>query len=970
MTTFEKIGSRVIPSLGATVEEYVSPQTGARHIHLARPGAELAFLVAFPTVPDVSDGRAHILEHLSLCGSERYPVRDPFFSMMRRSTATFMNAFTYADRTVYPFATTDRRDFFNLLDVYLDATFFPKLEYLNFLQEGWRHVLKDGKLAYQGVVFNEMKGAFNDPMRALYSGVQGALLRGTTYEVESGGDPLVIPQLTHDMLKAFHASHYHPSQAVFMTAGDIGAAEIQQQITQRVLARLGGGQPMMMPQLARTWSEPRGTEVRIPSQQAGKDEYGVQFAWLMGESADPKTYYDAYLLSAGLLGDASSPLMSAMQSAGYGRPSRLNGHDDGARQMIFHLGMEGLTQPQIEEARILIWSTLERAAQEGVPTASLVAALRDIRYRQRDTSSGQMPNALMRMVRALPVVMRGGNVFDALDSEEHLARLDVLIQDPAYFRGLARSLIDSPTRLTTSVIPDADYFKTRDAVEEAQLAARGAALSEAERARIEADSTALEQHQQLPSDSAVLPRIRPCDVSAHQRPALPLPAALSPGGATSAAAPAVLPFTIASNGLSYVRVHYDVSAFAPEDWPWLRLYADLVAGLGTGAMDYEEAGAWRQRMAPSFNVGLDAMQKTDGALCLEVWFSASGLREEHDNMAELVSRSLAGARFDEHARLAFLIDSSVQGRLNNLAQAGNRYASLAALAPLSPLRRFDHQVGGAAALPFYARLLEQSKTADGLSAIADRLGDLHQRIIAVTPLVLSAGALGDAEALGRIIELPVSKARAGGPAPAPAAIPLENVAFHAVSQINHCVVAWRVPMMWDAGAAALAVGAELITNQLLHKALREKGGAYGGSAGYDGGTGTFVMSSYRDPRLAETYADFERAVEQVLENDFSQEALEEAIICVIKGMDKPNAPYEQVVHAWNLHRRGIDQELRQRFRSGVLSCTLDDIRTAVRTWLKNGQASRAAFAGNLTQDLAGLKGVDLRGLANAAQMPG
>eukprot|EP01034_Spumella_vulgaris_P036782 gene36782-45380_t len=163
MNTFELVRSHHIAALQATVEEYVAPSSGARHIHLATSGADLAFLVGFPTVPDTSDGRAHILEHLALCGSQRYPVRAPFFSMLRRSTATFMNAMTYADRTVYPFASTDRNDFYNLLDVYLDAAFFPRLDYLNFLQEGWRHTLEDGKLRYQGVVFNEMKGAFAEP---------------------------------------------------------------------------------------------------------------------------------------------------------------------------------------------------------------------------------------------------------------------------------------------------------------------------------------------------------------------------------------------------------------------------------------------------------------------------------------------------------------------------------------------------------------------------------------------------------------------------------------------------------------------------------------------------------------------------------------------------------------------------------------------------------------------------------------
>ena len=961
MTNFEKTGSRSIPSLQATVEEYIEPRSGARHIHLASDQQELVFLVAFPTVPDVSDGRAHILEHLSLCGSERYPVRDPFFSMLRRSTATFMNAFTYADRTVYPFASTDRKDFFNLLDVYLDATFFPNLDYLNFRQEGWRHVIKDGKLAYQGVVFNEMKGAFNDPMRALYSGIEGTLLKGTTYEVESGGDPLVIPELTHEMLKEFHASHYHPSQAVFMTAGAISAEEIQKQIELRVLSKLpADAQERMLPQLAEYWTEPRVNEVRIPSQQAKADEYGLQFSWLMGESTDPMAYYNAYLLDAGLLGDASSPLMKAMESAGYGRPSRLNGHDDGPRQLIFHVGMEGLTEPQIEKARARIWSALERAAKQGVPTDALQAALRDIRYSQRDTANSHMPNALSRLLHALPVAMRNGDVFDALDGEAHLAKLEEAIQDPDYFKSLVRSLLESPTRLTTSVIPDATYFTARDAMEEAQLAVRDAALTDEERARIEAETAALDKHQQLPSNSEVLPRIRPSDVSIHPAPALPLPEPLAAQGGR------VLPFTIASNGLSYARVNYDVSHFDAADWPWLRLYADVVTEIGVGDMDYEDADAWRQLMAPSFDVGLDATQQPGGALNLELWFGASGLREDHEGIAELISRTLSETRFDEHERLAFLIDSEAQDRLTGLAQAGNRYAMLAATAPLSPLRRFDDVVGGAASLPFYGKLLEQSKTPEGIAAIADRLGALHKRVTGVTPIVLSAGSGDDSVDLARMVKLPASQAEAPGASAAPESLPLADTALHAVSQINHCVVAWRAPMVHEAGAAALAVAAELMTNQLLHAALREKGGAYGGSAGYGGGSGTFVMASYRDPRLAETYADFGVAIDQLLENDFSQEELEEAIICVIKGLDKPNSPHEQVTHAWSLYRRRISEELRQQFRSGVLNCTLNDIRTAVRTWIKDGQASRAAFVGDLSQDLSGLKTVDLVELANAA----
>ncbi len=955
MITFEKLSSHFIPVLQATVEQYVEPSSGVRHIHMATEQAELVFLVAFPTVPNVSDGRAHILEHLALCGSERYPVRDPFFSMLRRSTATFMNAMTYADRTVYPFASTDKKDFFNLLDVYLDAAFFPRLDYLSFLQEGWRYALEDGKLSYQGVVFNEMKGAFNSPMRALDAGISSTLFQGTTYAVESGGDPLVIPQLTHAMLKEFHASHYHPSQAVFMSTGCIDAGEIQAQISKRVLSKLSGFSPRRLPQLAPAWSAPKETTVRIPSQEARADEYGLQMAWLMGESADPAAFYHAHLLSVGLLGDSSAPLMRAMESAGFGRPSDMNGRDAGTRQMVFHIGMEGLTAEQVDEARTRIWSALEKTAAEGVPQSVLQAALRDIKYSQREISSGRTPYGLSRLLHALPVEMYGGNVMNALDNEAMLDSLQQQIADPAFFKALVQFLLDSPTRLTTRVIPDAKFFTERKATEEARLAAHLVTLPQSERERIVAESAALDVHQQLPSNSEVLPRILPSDVSPLPRPALPIPA--MDQGAVS--------FSIASNGISYANVLYNVSHLDEDAWPWLRLYAELAPDLGVGARSFEEASAWRQSMVPSFHIGLEAIPQEGGSLRVEIAFSASGLREEQQAIAAVLSESIGSPRFDEHERLAFLVESLVQDKLSGLAESGSQYAMLAATAPLSATRRFEDVVDGPSALPFYRSLQQQSKTPQGLRAIASRLRELHQSIVSRVPTILCAGINQDGAELAALLVLPsTDEAPQAAVAANLSAMPLSNVALHATSQINHCLIAWAAPRVQHADAAALAVAAELMTNQVLHQALREKGGAYGGYASYAANAGTFSMSSYRDPRLAATYADFDEAIEWILGNDFSQEKIEEAIICVIKGLDKPLSPYSEALNSWNMQQRGTTEEVRKRFRTGVLQCSAAQIKAATRHWLKNGTPSRAAFAGNTKQDLAGLTSVDLLALAS------
>jgi hypothetical protein len=959
--SFEKIRTKDIPAIQAQVQEYAHAASGARHIHLTTDYPEMAFLAAFPTLPQASDGCAHILEHLVLCGSSRYPVRDPFFGMSRRSMAHFMNAMTYADKTVFPFACTDKTDFFNLLDVYLDAAFFPCLNYLDFLQEGWRLVLDHDRLAYHGIVFNEMKGAFSDPMHALISGINARLLQGTTYEFDSGGDPLHIPSLTHAMLKEFHASHYHPSQAVFMTAGRIDPTEVQGIIQERVLSRLTGREPRKLPQLASAWNAPQECAISTPS-----GEYGVQMSWLMGESADTAAYYHAELLEAGLLGNAAAPLSRAMESAGFGRPSALNGVDADGRQFVFHLGMEGLTKEQVGAARKRIWSALRSAAKEGVPLPILQAALRDMRFYQREIEVGDTSYLLSRLLHALPYAMYDGDIMHGFDDDEILDRLQHQIADPAFFRKLVQTLLDSSTRLDAVVMPDAAYFQRRQQLEDERLAALQKSMPESEKQRLRSDAVALLERQRQPVDNNVLPRIRPQDVSPLPRPAFALPAESN----------GVLAVSIASNGISYANVVYDVSDMDEAAWPWLQLYVNVLSELGTGDRSYEEAAAWRYDRVPYFDVDLHVSQRQDeaGSLRVHIGFHAKGAREESPAIAEVLSESIRRARFDENERLAFLIDSLVQDMRNDLAEDGDEYARLSAMAPLSSARKFEDAIHGVASLPFYRALHLKSLSKQGIREIARWLAQLHQQIVERAPTIIAAGMENDGRMLADLLDLPQSSshsaADAGSPAPA-VARPLCNAALHAPAQVNHCFAAWRAPRLAHPDAPALAVLGALQSNLVLHQALREEGGAYGGDAGYSPSAGAFVMSTYRDPRLAATYRDFEQAIQWVIGAELKQENIEEAIICVIQGLDAPLAPYADVMSAWDQRQQGITEEMRRQFRHGVLHCTAENIRTAAATWLLNTPYSRSAFAGDTGQDLAGLTLVDLTELiAPAAAQQG
>jgi len=935
-----------IPDLHAVIEEYEEPLSGIRHIHVARNDDEMAFLVAFPTLPQSSDGRAHILEHMTLCGSQRYPVRDPFFSMAKRSMATFMNAFTYPDRTVYPFTSQNKADFFNLLSVYLDATFFPTLDYCDFLQEGWRLAWAQDKLSLQGVVLNEMRDAYADPLRALDHGISQQLFAGTIYAVESGGDPLEIPHLTYADLKAFHASHYHPSQAVFMTSGRVDVTVVQDMIAEQVLAHFTGhrkGQrPLMMPEMATPWTAPRTAHIVTPAQEGRENEYGFQFSWLLSEAADPPSFLRASLLEAGLLGDSSAPLMRAMETAGFGYPSSFNHLESGARQMVLHVGMEGLKNSEIAKAKRRLWSALEQAAETGVPVATLQAALRNIRFDQREINGGDVPYGLHLLLSVLPAAMMNRDIVEAFDVEPLLLQLDRDILDPQFFKDMVKELISSPARLESTVFADAGFADRRTEIEQRRLAALANDMNSHERARIVQESADLLAQQRKNVDKSVLPRIVPSAVAPTAKPSLPVPDENE----------RVVVLKAATNRITYASILYDVSDFTEQEWHWLSLYTGLMPQLGIATMDYEAASAWRQEMAPDFSIDVVASPLIAGdSLQMFVEFSARGLQEEQDHLANLLLQSIQAPRFDEYERMAFLIDSHIHDVHNDLAVRGETYAALSATAPLSIFERYKNVMEGAAGLPFYRWLRQQVVNESNMRDIAARLAALHAKIVVSPAYVVAVAEGSSASAMAQLLAPAISSTpRALAQSAHLDAMPLANTVLHATAQVNHCYSAWLGPKLGHPDAAACAVLAEWFTNEILHRAIREEGGAYGAGASFDVTTGIFRMISNRDPRLLGTYADFDAAIDYVLTTDITQESIEEAIICVIRDLDKPHSPYREAIQSWSRKRIGLTDNMRNQFRTDVLNCTAKDIRAAAQTWLQGQTPSRCAFAGDVNTD--------------------
>lgn len=945
--TFMLSREAAIPSRGVVYQEFHDTQSGAKHIHLKSTSSENAFMVSFPTVPRSDDGRAHILEHLSLCGSKKYPTRDPFFSMTRRSLATFMNAMTYPDRTVYPFASQDRKDFFNLLDVYLDAAFFPNLDPLDFQQEGWRLSFDEaGKLSYNGVVFNEMKEPTSSASFALWHGIQSAIKPGTTYSFQSGGDPLAIPTLTHPELVDFHTTHYHPSRAVFWSYGDIDPKDIQARIASEVLSKISTRLERIEPDSAERSSAPRKIDIHVPS-QGERSEHGFQMAWLLGETArDHELINDWQIFSEAVSGGSASPISLALEGAGFGRPGMV-GIDTGSRQATFLLGMEGLEQRDIPKARATIFACLERIAKDGIPEERLESVLRDFEMQSQDISGGRVPHGLQSLLAMVSEELNGGEPLRALDVKAALSKARHDIKNPDFIKAMARRLIEAPARVEARVIPDPDFLPARAKREADALSLIQASLTPKQIDQIKSQNEQLLARQRAKPDTSCLPNMRPSDVSRQ------LPTSLAVEFSAGGPKPSQAFVPAPTNGVGSFGLVLDASCLSEADWPWFILGADLAMNLGFGDMDFEQAELWRSERGSYFNSSTHALKasaRSGGGLALHLCYGVRSMEPDASTMADALARTAISPRFNEHERIAFLIQSRYQSALQNIAQAGAGLAASAATAGFGALGAISQATSGIARLRFMEKLDALSRSPEGLLEIQCKFESIFDSLKTAPTLITYIGsreasirafdaarlALGHRPGMASMDAVDRPGSRAGEP-------DMARVALHGPGQLNYCHAVWSGPEQSHPDCGPMMVLGAFLDNTFLHRAVREEGGAYGASAGYQSTGSYFAMSSYRDPRVGGTYADFDAAIDAVVSAPIEQSDLEEAIISIMQNIDRPGTPREQAQVAMSRLYSGFTDDQRLALRHSVLDTTADDLRRVAKTYLQGQPCNQAAY---------------------------
>ncbi|MGA9175786.1 MAG: insulinase family protein, partial [Desulfobacterales bacterium] len=445
--------------------------TGTRHVHISNSDEENTFSVAFKTVPSDSTGVAHILEHTVLCGSRKFPVHDPFFSMLKRSLNTFMNAFTSSDWTMYPFSTQNKKDFYNLMDVYLDSAFYPNIEELSFKQEGHRIEIegdpKDAeslKLVYRGVVYNEMKGAMSSPNQVMVRSILNALYPETTYSYNSGGDPVVIPRLTYNQLKSFHKRHYHPSNAFFYTYGNLPLKDHLKFINDKILKHFKRIDPGTDVLSQPRWNHPQEKQYTYPldKNEDPSKKCQVCVAWLTADIKDAFEVLVLALLERILLGNPASPLRKALIDSNLGSSlSDGTGFDADNRDTLFACGLKDVTISDASKIETIIFDVLKDLSEKGIDKKIIESAIHQIEFHRKEITNTPYPYGIKLLLTFGGSWFHGGNPERILRFDEDLKKLrNEIAKGPFFENRINTYFLENQHRVLLTLVPDQTMEET------------------------------------------------------------------------------------------------------------------------------------------------------------------------------------------------------------------------------------------------------------------------------------------------------------------------------------------------------------------------------------------------------------------------------------------------------------------------------------------------------------------------------
>ena len=863
----------------------------ARVVLLENQDENKVFSIGFRTPPKDSTGVAHIVEHTVLCGSKEFPVKDPFIELAKGSLNTFLNAMTYPDKTVYPVASCNDKDFQNLMHVYLDAVFYPNIykEEKIFRQEGWHYELEqtDAPLTYNGVVFNEMKGVFSSPSQLLERNIQQSLFPDTAYGVESGGDPEAIPDLTYEDYLAFHEKYYHPSNSYIYLYGDLDMEEKLNWIDAHYLSAFDAISVDSEVALQKAFDEKK-EEYGFYSVTEGEETEGkAYFSYnaVCGDSMDRNLYRAFQVLSYVLVQSVGAPLKQALLDAGIGNDIS-SYYEESIRQPYFSIIAKNVRMEQKPDFLNLIRKELSRLVKEGINKQSLRAAINGLEFQYREADFGNYPKGLMY----------GLQIFDSwlYDEEKpfiHIRANDTFTflkeqVDTDYFEKLIeRYLLDNPHASFVSVQPKVGLTSRMEEEEKRRLAEYKDSLGEEEKKILVKQTSELKRYQEEPTppeDLKCIPLLSRDDIGKKAQPFF--------NEEKELAGIKVLHHDLFTNGINYFRFAFDVKDLK-QYTPYLSLLTELITAVDTEKYTKLELGNEILLHAGGISTDLNVYtsRKTDDYRML--WeIGGKALYGEMGEVLRLVQEILTSSRTGDEKRLREIIGEARSGKQMALQSAGHNTAIVRAMSYQRESSYVNEQIRGIAYYDFLCDLDDHFE--DRKTALIPLLEALTEKIF-VRERLKNEGF----KTAGKVQYV----ARVGNFAK-------KGIPYQGINKVVRTIL-----------------GYDYLWNE-----VRVKGGAYGVMCSF-GDDGNGFMVSYRDPNLLETNEVYEGVPKYLAQFDVDERDMMKYIIGTVSDLDTPLTPRAKGRRSGNAYLTGVTMEDVQRERDEVLSADAEKIRETAKT---------------------------------------
>lgn len=910
-------------------------KSGARVLLIENDDDNKVFSIGFRTPPDDSTGVPHIMEHSVLCGSRNFPAKDPFVELVKGSLNTFLNAMTYPDKTVYPVASCNDKDFRNLMHVYMDAVLYPNIyEHEEiFRQEGWNYHLEspEGRLSYNGVVYNEMKGAFSSPEGVLDRVILNTLFPDTCYANESGGDPDKIPDLTYEQFLKFHRTYYHPSNSYIYLYGDMDMEERLEWLDKEYLSKYDKKDIHSAIRYQEPFTQMK--ELTIPysiaSDEPEEENTYLSYNKVIGTSLDKELYLAFQILDYALLSAPGAPLKKALTEAGIGKDI-MGSYDNGIYQPVFSVVAKNADSSQKEEFIKVIEDVLSDIVKHGMDKKAIEAGINYHEFRYREADFGNYPKGLMYGLQIMESWLYDDKKpfihVEALETFEYLKKQ----AGTGYYEGLIQKyLLDNMHGAIVIVEPEKGRTARLDEELDKRLQAYKESLGEEEIAELVSRTRRLEAYQSAPESEEALSRIpvlRREDISREIMPFYNEEMKL-------AGVPVVF-HEIETNGIGYADVLFDLSGVSADELPYVGLLQAVLGVIDTEHYEYgelfNEINVHTGGIGTSLELYNDVTKVHEKAFKATFEIKGKALYPKLSKTFEMMGEILTASKLDDTKRIKEILEMLKSRLLMQFQSSGHTTAALRALAYASPAARFKDMTNGIAFYKAITELVEQFD--EKKEEISSMLIKISRKLFRPDHMMVSyTAARPGLEGLEPLIEELKGRLFEEAVEETPCIIRCEkkNEGFKTASKVQYVA---RAGNFIDHGASytgALQILKVILSYDYLWQNVRVKGGAYGCMSNFTRtGDGYFV--SYRDPNLGRTNEIYEGVADYLKNFTVSERDMTKYIIGTMSGLDHPLTPAAQGDRSMNLYMNHVSADMIREERNQILDASQDDIRSLSR----------------------------------------